>query len=266
LGIEPEFSDINQENLCIDAKGIDDFKTKKTEAVLSTHVYGNCSDLDELESYCKQNNLKLIFDGAHCFGVQYKGKSILERGDISVTSFHATKLFHTIEGGAIITDDDNLAHKCRYMLDFGHKGAMDFYGEGINGKMSEMHAAMGLCILPEISDIINERKKVVDLYDDKLSLMIEKPVFNEDLSRNYTYYPILLKNESVLLNICKALEKHQVFPRRYFFPSLNTLNYVQSVSMPIAEDISRRVLCLPLFPGLGEDIISQICESINANI
>jgi dTDP-4-amino-4,6-dideoxygalactose transaminase len=96
--------------------------------------------------------------------------------------------------------------------------------------------------------------------------MIEKPVFNEDLSRNYTYYPILLKNESVLLNICKALEKHQVFPRRYFFPSLNTLNYVQSVSMPIAEDISRRVLCLPLFPGLGEDIISQICESINANI
>lgn len=263
-GCEPIFSDINEESLTCEVEDIEKVFTKEVKAILTTHVYGNASKLEQLASFAKENQIPLIFDGAHCFGVKYNGKSIFEYGDISTCSFHATKIFHTIEGGAVFTNNDELAEKIRLLKSFGHRSD-DYFLPGINGKTSELHAAMGLVNLKHFERIKNHRKISSELYDNLLENNPNIKVFKWDvqIQKNYSYYPILLENEESTLALIKALNSNEIYPRRYFYPSLNTLDFIKYQSCKVSEDIAKRIICLPLSAEITEEQIQQICSIIN---
>jgi len=263
---KPIFVDINNNDCTIDANKIEEAITAETKGILATHVYGLPCNVEKIENIAKKHKLKVIYDAAHAFGVKYKNKGIVNYGDISTLSFHATKLFHTVEGGGIATNDDQLAHRISYMRNFGHKGQEDFWGLGINGKNCEFHAAMGLCILPKIKEIITNRKHLSELYTTYLTqsnLPILFPKTTEDLLYNYAYYPVLFEDEHQLLSVRDSLNAHRIYPRRYFYPSLHHLPYVQQGrEMPVSESISKRVLCLPLYHSLVNQEVIHICEII----
>ena len=249
--IKPIFADINQKTLNIDPKNIKNTITKNTSAVVPVHVFGNSCEVEKIEEIAKENNLKVIYDAAHAFNVQYKGKSILNYGDISTLSFHATKLFHTVEGGALIINDDSLARKARYLINFGIKNTESIPELGTNSKMNEFEAVMGLCILDEIDNIKQKRKEVYETYKEELLGLVEQQQQNKNATQNYSYFPIILENEKQSLEVQKNLNKKQIFPRRYFYPSLNTLAYIEPKQhMPVSKDIASRILCLPIYPGL----------------
>jgi dTDP-4-amino-4,6-dideoxygalactose transaminase len=233
--------------------------TDKTTAILATHVYGIPCAVEQIEAIAKQYRLKVIYDAAHTFGGKYRSKSIVSYGDISTLSFHATKIFHTAEGGALITDDDTLAHRISYLRNFGHKGQEDFWGLGINGKNSEFHAAMGLCVLPYITEIIAKRKQVSAWYDELLKDSdVDIPERPEGTEYNYAYYPVLFPSKERLEHVKSRLNERQIFPRRYFYPSLNDLPYVTAQQTENSVDISNRVMCLPLYVDLSKDEIVDI--------
>lgn len=262
---KPVFADIDEKTLTIDPFAIEELITAKTSAILATHVYGIPCKIEAIEKIAKKHQLKVIYDAAHAFGVKYKGKALVNYGDASTLSFHATKLFHTVEGGALITNDEESAHRFSYLRNFGHKGQEDFWGLGINAKNSEFHAAMGMCVFPYIDEIIKKRKELSLLYDELLldeSLAITRPVVPADTEYNYAYYPIVLENEKTLLHVRDSLNAEFIYPRRYFYPSLSTLNYVKKQSVPVTEDISRRVLCLPLYYELEPEQVKRICQII----
>ena len=264
---EPVFVDINPDDLCIDARLIEERIDEDTTGIITTHVYGNPCDVEKIENLGLKHNLKVIHDASHCFGIKYKNMPIFNYGDIATLSFHATKLFHTCEGGAIITNNDDIAAKLDYMRNFGHKGTEDFYGLGINAKLSEMHAAMGLCVLPDIDRLISRRKKIFDFYHTKLhGKAVKRQLLREDLKYNYSYYPIIFQTEDTLLKVMEKLNKVNIYPRRYFYPTLNKLNYIDYKTFPIAEDISNRIACLPLFYELKEEEVNFICDIIIENI
>lgn len=265
VGCKPVFVDIEEKTLNIDANKIEDAITKDTTAILATNIYGIPCDVEKIRSIANKHKLKVIYDNAHGFGAKYKGRSLASYGDISTLSFHATKLFHTIEGGALVTSDDKLAHKISYMRNFGHKGHEDYWGLGINAKNSELHAAMGLCILPKVNSFIAERKRICKWYDELLmnkTITLIRPTIAKDTKYNYSFYPILLPSEKNLLKIKKRLENNQIYPRRYFYPSLSSLNYVEKCNTPIANDIAKRILCLPLYQGLSKKAVKRIAGLI----
>src|SRR5690606_13231327 len=264
-GCTPVFVDIHPEYLTIDETIIEAAITSKTTGILANHVFGNPCDVETIQKIAKKHRLKVIYDAAHCFGVTYKGKSIFEYGDISTCSFHATKVFHTGEGGALFTGSDELNDKLFYHHNFGHFGPEVFQGVGINAKMSELQAAMGLAVLPYMQKILETRKGVVELYRNNLErLGVLK--LREETQWNYSYYPVLFENEMQLLSIQELLNKENIFPRRYFHPSLNLLSYTDKKSCPVSENIASRVLCLPLFHDLEEDIVLKICDIINRGL
>ena len=259
----PVFVDIHPEYLTIDETKIEAAITEKTTCILATHVFGNPCNVEEIERIAAKYSIKVIYDAAHCFGVTYKGKSIFEYGDISTCSFHATKLFHTGEGGALFTKDPTLFHQCFYSHNFGHKGPTDFHGLGINGKTSELQGAMGLAVYPHIGEIIAGRKKVVEQYNKQLNFTkLSKIKLRENIQWNYSYYPIVFESEDVLLLVQKVLNEQDIFPRRYFYPSLNTIPYVNGASMPVSESIASRILCLPLYCDLTLEEVDLICRII----
>lgn len=259
----PVFADIDPHTFTIDPLKIEAAITSKTTAILATHVYGIPCDVEAIKKIADKHKLKVIYDAAHAFDVRYNGRSILEYGDTSTLSFHATKLFHTVEGGGIVTNDDELAHRISYMRNFGHKGQEEFWGLGINGKNSEFHAAMGLCILPNIKTIIKERKERCDLYSSLLKdLDIRLYSMPKKTEWNYAYFPIVFNSEKTLLIVKDVLNALYIHPRRYFYPSLSQLNYVTHGNTPIADDISKRVLCLPLYVDLSFDAIRRITDVI----
>jgi dTDP-4-amino-4,6-dideoxygalactose transaminase len=266
--LEPVFVDINPQDLNINADLIEAAITEKTSGILATHVYGNPCDVEKIEEIAKKYKLKVIYDAAHAFGVEYKGKSLLEYGDISTCSFHSTKVFHTVEGGSINCHSEELHEKVKLLRSFGH--ILDnYYLAGINGKNSEFHAAMGLCNLNHLSSIISGRKRVFRIYDNLLNWNhLEKPTeITPDLVYNFAYYPVVLENTEITAKIMEALNKENVYPRRYFYPSLNQLKYLNNYqSCPVSEDISCRVLSLPLYPDLEDKIVENICEIINSNL
>ena len=209
----------------------------------------------------------MIYDAAHCFGVTYKGKSIFNYGDVNTCSFHATKLFHTGEGGAVLCNSKETYHEMFYRHNFGHQGPLDFYGVGINAKMNELQAAMGLTVLPYMRHVISERKKVVEYYNSHLVFKhLRKIEIREYTDWNFSYYPVIFKSEEQLLITEKRLNNNDIYPRRYFYLALNTLNYIQYKPMPIAEDISKRVLCLPLYVGLSVKELNLIISLINETV
>jgi dTDP-4-amino-4,6-dideoxygalactose transaminase len=259
----PIFADISPVSLTCESKQIKQVLTSATQGILTTHVYGNSGDLEMQEHLATENNIPLIYDGAHAFGVKHRGKSIFNYGTVSTCSFHATKIFHTIEGGAIITKDDVLAEKIRGLKSFGHKGD-DYFLAGINGKNSEFHAAMGLVNLGHFAKIQSHRKMISELYDSHLSEAIERVQWNTDNIRNYSYFPVIFQSEEYLLKIIKALIVEQIFPRRYFYPSLNELPYVSYQKCPVSEDIARRIACLPLSAEISKDDVHRIIAIINS--
>ena len=263
-GCTPVFVDICPESLCIDADKIEDAITEKTQAILATHVYGNPCDVVKIEQIAKKHNLKVIYDAAHAFGVKVNGKSVFEYGDISTCSLHSTKLYHSVEGGLIITQNPDLLKKLASIRNFGISGFDSFSELGINGKNSEFHAAMGLANLKHTKAIHNQRKKLSECYDKNLkTLKARKVTWHKDTTQNYAYYPMVLESEELLLKIKAELDLNEIFTRRYFYPSLaSSLPYLPKVEFPITEDISRRVLCLPLYFDLTEEEIDYICRLI----
>lgn len=215
----PVFVDIHPDFLTIDETKIEAAITDKTTCILATHVFGNPCNIDAIETIAMKHNLKVIYDAAHCFGVTYKGKSIFEYGDISTCSFHATKLFHTGEGGALFTKDADLFHQCFYSHNFGHNGPLDFHGLGINGKISELQAAMGLSVLPHMQEILNDRLKAVNYYNTHLNWnKLKKIQLREDTVWNYSYYPVLFESEADLLLAQKNYMRHRFFREDIFIP------------------------------------------------
>lgn len=259
-GCRPVFVDIDPEALTIDTTLIERAITPSTTAILATHVYGIPCDVEKIGRIAKERNLKVLYDAAHSFGVSFKGRPLASYGDMSTLSFHATKLFHTIEGGAIVTCDDALAHKVAYMRNFGHRGQEAFWGLGINGKGTELHAAMGLCLLPRIEELIRKRREASEMYDWELrGVTLKRPRIPEGTVYNYGYYPVVFASESHLIRTRDALNSRGIFPRRYFYPALNQLEYTGGQEMPVAEDVSKRILCLPLSHDIELEDIKAIC-------
>jgi dTDP-4-amino-4,6-dideoxygalactose transaminase len=260
----PVFVDIHPEYLTIDETKIEAAITQKTTAILATHVYGNPCAVESIEVIAKKHNLKVIYDAAHGFGVTYKGQSIFNYGDVSTCSFHATKLFHSGEGGALFCQDKETRQEMWYRHNFGHDGPEKYHGLGINAKMSELQAAMGLSVLPYMEHILTERKRVCNYYDQHLEFTkLYKLKIREHTQWNYSYYPVFFKTEEELFETMKRLAVQDIHPRRYFFPSLEALPYIESNSCPIAEDIAKRVMCLPLYTTLEEKDIETIVNLIN---
>lgn len=260
--LSPKFSDIDESsfNLCPQelAKNI----SPNTEAILPVHVFGNPCSVEEIADIAQTHNLKVIYDAAHAFGTKYKGESILNYGDVSTLSFHATKLFHTIEGGAIITNNDELAEKIRYLINFGLVGEKIFH-LGTNAKMNEFEAAMGLCVLDDIELILSERKIISDKYRSSLSGKYNLQEIMRDTEYNHSYFPIVLESEKHLMEIKEKLNKLDIFPRRYFYPSLDTLPYVLNEKvMKNSRKISESILCLPLYVGLTETEQDLIIDTL----
>ncbi len=258
---KPVFVDIKRDDFTLDPEKIEQAITKNTKAILAVHVFGYPCDIEMIQTLADRYNLKIIYDAAHSFGVQYKNKALASYGDISILSFHATKLFHTVEGGACIIKDKKISDTLELQKRFGHD--QDYhYMLGTNAKMSELHAIMGLANLPYVEENILKRKTISDTYSTELADCLLMPTRQKHTKYNYAYYPILFKNEKELLRVFSALAKINIFPRRYFYPSLNTLPYVGNVPCPLSEDISRRIACLPLFVGLEENKILTLCECI----
>lgn len=259
----PVFVDIHPEFLTIDETKIEAAITDKTTCILATHVFGNPCAIEEIERIATKHKLKVIYDAAHCFGVTYRGKSIFEYGDVSTCSFHATKLFHTGEGGALFAKDPDLFHQCYYSHNFGHNGPLDFHCLGINGKISELQAAMGLSVLPYMSQIIESRENIVAYYDAQLDFTrLSKLVLREDTQWNYSYYPVLFESEEDLLKVQEELNGQDIYPRRYFYPSLTNLPYVKNTSCAVADDVAKRILCLPLYYNLQMETVNEIIYNL----
>lgn len=259
----PVFVDIHPEYLTIDETKIEAAITSKTTCILATHVFGNPCNVEAIESIAIKHNLKVIYDAAHCFGVKYKGKSIFDYGDISTCSFHGTKLFHTGEGGAIFCKDEQLRHRIYYSHNFGHNGPLDFHGLGINGKISELQAGMGLAVLKHIDSIIQVRKRICDYYRNNIAT-VKYFKIRSLTSWNYSYFPVIFDTEEKLIKAELLLKANDILARRYFYPSLSTLPYVECESMEIAESVSRRILCFPLYVDLSSEIIDNVITIINS--
>lgn len=258
-GCRPKFIDIDPDTLCLDPSLIEKAITPETSAILAVHVYGNPCRTREIEAIARRRKLKVIYDAAHAFGVEYNGRSIMNEGDISTLSLHATKIFHTAEGGAVITNNDAIGDRIAAMRNFGQTGQDQFGEIGINAKISELHAAMGLCLLPKVPDFIRRRKLLSELYTSLFKgSRLRMPKIEPGTVFNYAYYPVIFPTETMLLETAAHLRGHRIFPRRYFYPSLNTLNYVPASKLPVAEDIAARVLCLPLYYELEEEQIREI--------
>ncbi|MBD1364352.1 DegT/DnrJ/EryC1/StrS family aminotransferase [Mucilaginibacter sp. ZT4R22] len=263
-GCTPVFADIDPLSLNIDPTKIEAAITPNTSAILATHVYGNPCDVVAIEQIARKHNLKVIYDGAHAFGVNVNGRSIFEFGDISTCSLHATKLYHSIEGGLVITKDENLLKKLAYMRNFGFDGPENFAELGVNGKNSEFHAAMGLANLKYIDNILTKREELALHYIQRMkNVRVTMPLWHKTATNNYAYMPVIFESEEALLKCQKILTLHEIFPRRYFYPSLSAvLPYIDKAAMPVTDDVARRVLCLPFYYDMDNEEIDLVCRLI----
>ena len=264
-GCTPVFVDIEPTTFTLDPTKIEAAITENTEAILATHVYGFPCKVEVIEKIAQKHNLKVIYDGAHAFGATYKEKALLSYGDISTCSFHATKLFHTVEGGLVICQNEAIYQQLFLYRSFGHVGD-DYFSVGINGKNSELHAAMGLCLLPKVPGFMAERKRLFLQYRDAVGHLVA--IMNshetmEGLQWNYAYLPVVMKNSLQRDILLSALAAKDIFARKYFAPSLNTLDfYPEKYHCPVSEDISDRIVCLPFFVGMTDEEFKSITTTI----
>jgi len=264
-GIRPIFADIDAQTWNISPEHIESRIVSDTTAIVGTHVFGNPCAVERIEEIARRRNLKVVYDGAHAFAARHAGQSVLNFGDISTLSFHATKLFHTIEGGAIITNDDEIARRVYLLCNFGIADVDKIEGIGINAKLNEFSAAMGLCILDDIDNILAQRAEIAERYNSALGDYVQLQQPEKDSQLNNSYYPIALRDEQQLLNLRSALNTNGVNPRRYFYPSLDTLEYLQpQAAQTASRSLSERVLCLPIYPGLSREDQDRVIQTVIA--
>jgi len=258
---QPVFVDVDPGSFNINPDKIEAAITKRTRAILGVHVFSCPCDVERIEAIASAHNLRVIYDGAHAFGVKYNNKSVFSWGDISTTSFQATKLFNTGEGGAVFTSG-SLKERIKSLRFFGIDSRNNITDIGCNAKMTEIHAALGLCNIPYLTSVIQVRKAIYSNYFKALSNKLSFQKFDSS-SYNYSYMPVLFSSETELNAVISHLNANNVFPRRYFFPSLNEVKAIQQYTpCPISEDISRRVLCLPTYNELSLNSVRWISELI----
>lgn len=263
--LTPVYTDIDSEYMTLDPDKIEDAITDKTSAIVPVHVFGDACQVDEIMEVANKNNLKVVFDGAHAFGVNYKGQSVLNYGDISTLSFNAVKLFNSIEGGALVIQDDKLYEEAKTMRQYG---VTTLTGQdstpGINGKMNELEAAAGLCVLDEMEAVQKERKESYLYYAEHLKDYVQMQKLNENATYNYSYFPIILRSVDEMHRVQEALIANGIKPRRYFTPSLDTLSYVeQRKPMTISRDYTSRILAMPLHSGAEVKASEVILDTLN---
>ena len=268
-GLEPVFVDINPQTFNIDPEKIEERVDEQTSAILATHCFGNTCDIDRIDAIAKKYGLKVIYDASHCFGTLYKGRPVFEFGDISTLSLHATKPVHCVEGGAIFARDPQVQERIFYMHNFGHDGPESYRGLGINAKNSELHAALGMVVLKHADVILEKRSEVAAHYQQLLSgSRLSFQGIQEHCSPNHAYVPVVFETEEALLHVKSALEKHQIYPRRYFYPGLNQLPYVatapfsEPTPVPVLEHVSKRIICLPTYFELDAKQREEIARII----
>lgn len=263
----PVFVDIEPKSFCLDPDLIEAAITDETSAILATHVYGYPCAVDRIQAIADRHALKVVYDAAHAFGVKLNGQSLLSHGDCSILSFHATKLFHTGEGGAVVCKNEDVARRIFLMSKFGHIGEDTYLDVGVNAKMSELHAAMGLAVMPMVKEIISARKQCSVWYDEFLKTVdLQRPVATAALEYNYAYYPVVFSSHETMLQTRQALFDQSIGPRRYFYPSLNTLPFLKpewKKACPVSEGVAERVLSLPLYAGLRKKDIKQIVNIVS---
>lgn len=302
-GLKPVFADIDPACFNLDSNNIESLITKRTSAIVPVHVFGNPCQVEAIQAIADKHNLKVIYDAAHAFSTDYTDQhgytqSVLNYGDISTISFHATKLFHTIEGGAVITNDDELARKIRLLINFGIIGPTTIESVGTNAKMNEFEAAMGLCVLDEIDTIKTERQRIWQTYQQELPGLVQFQQWNPQSQNNHAYAPVLFESEAQLFKVEAKLKENNIIPRRYFYPSLDTLDYLKNTVIArsdsdvaissetkltesarnevepespadqqaclISRDIASRILCLPIYPGLVVEQQQKVISMIKA--
>ncbi len=273
-GLTPVFCDINEDDYTIDVEKIESLITEKTSAIIPVHVYGNICNIEAIEKIAKKYGLKVIYDAAHCFGIVKNDVGVGCFGDASMFSFHATKVFNTIEGGAVSFNDDTLKDKLHLIKNFGISGEDNVDYIGTNGKMNEFQAAMGICNLKYIDENINKRKVIFERYIENLKnekgiKLPLKQYLNKDVKSNYAYFPIVLDSyKKTREQLILQLKQENIYPRKYFYPI--TIKYfcyenMFSDNTPIAEKISNNVITLPIFDKLTIEQVDKICKIIKNN-
>ncbi|MGM0953489.1 MAG: DegT/DnrJ/EryC1/StrS family aminotransferase [Pseudomonadota bacterium] len=267
-GIEPRFADIDDESLCLSPTATEQQIIERTQGIVPVHVYGNPCDVEAFARLGRKYDIPVIYDASHAFAIRYNGDSILNWGDASTLSFHATKLFHTVEGGGIVFKDEEVFQRARKMLNFGLGDHPDDIREpGLNAKMSEVHAAYGLCMLDSIDAILERRNEILSAYRDGLNGVVDSPRWRDGATQNAAYAPVLLQSEQQCLNVLGELEARGVKARRYFYPSLNKATEFRDrngAGCGNAEDAARRVVCLPLYPDLPDFQVRNIIEAVKS--
>lgn len=274
-GLKPVFCDIDRETFNIDVKKIEALITPQTSAICAVHVYGTPCDVDEIQRIADAHKLKVIYDAAHAFNVKINGRSLLTYGDLSVLSFHATKVFSTIEGGAIITNDEKLKKEMEYLKNFGFADEVTVVSPGINAKMNEIQAAFGLLAIESVENETLKRKQIASFYRNQLS-QIEGIRFMEDFPEvisNYSYFPVWIDEEVFGLSrdqVYENLKQHKIYSRRYFYPLIskfspyNQLASASASNLPVAEEVARGILCLPIYSDLDLSDVKKICNLISS--
>ena len=270
-GLEPVFCDIDPQDYTMDVTKLERLVTDRTSAIMPVHVYGNVCRVEEIERIARRYGLKVIYDAAHSFGVRYRGKSTALFGDVSCFSFHATKVFHTIEGGAACFHDRELGEKLSRLKNFGIRNAECVDGVGANAKMNEFCAAMGLCNLRHVHDDIARRKAVAERYRERLEGVcgVQLNPVQENVTPNYAYFPVVFHEQefgSTRNEVFDALQRADIYSRKYFYPLTNTFACFHGKydveQTPVARHIANRVLTLPIYPELEEAEVDRICDVI----
>ena len=270
-GLQPVFADIDPETFNISPKEIEKKITKKTVAILAVHVFGNPCNVEEIERIAKKNSLKVIYDSAHAFGVDYKNKSVLNWGDVNTLSFHAAKIFHTVEGGGVISKSSKIHKKIDLMRNHGIKYYEQVLLPGINAKMNELQSVMGLCVLEDFEKQVSLRKKIYQRYSsafaDNKNLRLQK--INKGVTNfSYPYFPVCFPNEKTRNRVYETLLKNDIRARKYFYPACHELPYIKkdSKSLPYSTNISHTILCLPLYGSLATKDVDRIIQIINEEL
>lgn len=263
-GVKPVFADIDKNSWCLSPDNIEAGISHNTRAIVPVHVFGNACDVESIDKIAQKNDLKVVYDASHAFGVNYNGESLLQWGDAATLSFHATKLFHTIEGGAIIFKRRDDFERATKLINFGLVGSEIIGGPGINAKMNEFQAAMGLSVLDEIEQNMTLRRKAIDYYTDALGDLVGLQKYRSGVYSNASYFPMLLPDENVVLELCNKLKNIEIYARRYFFPSLDTVFSEANNQCNVSREVASRILCLPLYSDLTVDEQKLIVDTVRS--
>lgn len=273
--IKPVFVDIEPEYCNLDPNKIEEVITPETSAILPVHVYGNPCQMAEIQKIADKHNLKVIYDAAHAFGVKLNGESILNFGNLSILSFHATKVYNTFEGGAIVCHDEEMKRHIDDLKNFGFRGETIVVAHGINAKMNELQAAMGLLQLKYINEAIKKRKAIAQIYREELKDVDGISFLNdiENVEHNYSYFPIFVDKDQYGMTrdeLYEKLKENGIYGRRYFYPLISNMPTYRSLlsatkeNLPVANKVGEQVLCLPIYGSLTIDVVNKISQLIKS--